>query len=143
MCHLCLKTEISDEETDKTHQNIVSDIPSGSQEDRRLNYGLQVIQLGVMLMQLNDTEKEGDGDRSLIIINWKMLMFYFRCRPRGMKINMPMRQCGLSQMLRHCILKRLLTEFFMVNLSIQEEGTGTIMRITSKWSTAFKTTKSA
>lgn len=73
----------SDEEPDKTHQNIVSDIPSGSQEDRRLNYGLQVIQLGVMLMQLYDTEKEGDGDRSLI--NWKMLMLYFRCRPRGMK----------------------------------------------------------
>ena len=55
---------------------------------------------------------------------------------------MPMRQCGLSQMLKHCILKRLLTEFFMVNLSIQEEGTGTIMPMISKWSTAFKTTKS-
>lgn len=49
----------SDEEADKAHQNIVSDIPSGSQEDRQLNYGL-LIQLGVMLMQLNDTEKEGD-----------------------------------------------------------------------------------
>ena len=34
-------------------------------------------------MQLNDTEREGDGDRSLI--NWKMLMLYFRCRPRGME----------------------------------------------------------
>ena len=34
-------------------------------------------------MQLNDTECEGDGDRSLI--NWKMLMLYFRCRPRVMK----------------------------------------------------------
>lgn len=64
-------------------QNIVSNIPSGSQEDRQLNYALQVIQLGVMLMQLNDTEREGDGDRSLI--NWKMLLLYLRCRPRGMK----------------------------------------------------------
>lgn len=62
---------------------VVSSIPSGSQDDRLLNYGLRVIQLGVMLMQLNDTESEGDGDRSLI--NWKMLMLYFRCRHRGMK----------------------------------------------------------
>lgn len=34
-------------------------------------------------MQLNDTEKEGDGDRSLI--NWKLLMLYFRSRARGVK----------------------------------------------------------
>ena len=61
----------------------ISNIPNGSPEDCQLNYGLQVIQLGMMLMQLNDTEREGDGDRSLI--NWKMLMLYFRCRPRGMK----------------------------------------------------------
>ena len=64
-------------------RNVVSSIPSGSQDDMLLNYGLQVIQLGVMLMQLNNTESEGDGDRSLI--NWKMLMLYFRCRHRGMK----------------------------------------------------------
>lgn len=48
-----------------------------------MNYGRQVLQLGVMLMQLNDTEREGDGDRSLI--NWKMLMLYFRCSSRGTK----------------------------------------------------------
>ena len=34
-------------------------------------------------MQLNDTEAEGDGERS--IINWKVLMLYYRCRSRGMK----------------------------------------------------------
>lgn len=34
-------------------------------------------------MQLNDTEAEGDRERS--IINWKMLMLYYRCRSRGMK----------------------------------------------------------
>ena len=68
---------------DQNCQNVVSSIPCGSQEDRQLNYGLQVIQLGMMLMQLNDTEHEGDGDRSLI--NWKMLLLYFRCRPKGMK----------------------------------------------------------
>lgn len=34
-------------------------------------------------MQLNDTEAEGDGQRSLR--NWKLLMLYFRSRPRGMK----------------------------------------------------------
>ena len=61
----------------------ISDIPPGSEEDRYLNYGLQVIQLGMMLMQLNDTEGEGDGERSLI--NWKMLLLYFRSRPRGKK----------------------------------------------------------
>ena len=44
----------------------VSGIRSDSQDDRLLNYGLQVLQLGVMLMQLNDTECEGDGARSLI-----------------------------------------------------------------------------
>lgn len=34
-------------------------------------------------MQLNDTEAEGDQECS--IINWKMLMLYYRCRSRGMK----------------------------------------------------------
>ena len=61
----------------------VSSIPTSSTEDRRMNYGLQVLQLGVFLMQLNDTEAEGDGERSLR--NWKMLMLYFRSRTRGMK----------------------------------------------------------
>ena len=64
-------------------RNVVSSTPTDIQDDRLFNYGLQVLQLGVMLMQLNDTEHEGDGNRSLI--NWKMLMLYFRCRPRGMK----------------------------------------------------------
>ena len=48
-----------------------------------MNYALQCIQLGMMLMQLNDTEKEGDGDRC--ITNWKLLMLYFRSRKRSMK----------------------------------------------------------
>lgn len=61
----------------------VSSIPTSSTEDRRMNYGLQVMQLGVLLMQLNDTEAEGDGQRSLR--NWKLLMLYFRSRSRGMK----------------------------------------------------------
>jgi hypothetical protein len=34
-------------------------------------------------MQLNDTEKKGDGERS--IINWKLLMLYFRACKRGTK----------------------------------------------------------
>ena len=34
-------------------------------------------------MQLNDTEREGDGERS--IINWKLLMLYFCSRKRGTK----------------------------------------------------------
>jgi hypothetical protein len=52
-------------------------------DDKVMNYALQCIQLGIMLMQLNDTEKEGDGDRCLM--NWKILMLYFRSRKRGMK----------------------------------------------------------
>ena len=51
--------------------------------DRVINYGLTCVQLGIMLMQLNDTEKEGDGQRCLI--NWKLLMLYFRSRNQGMK----------------------------------------------------------
>ena len=43
-------------------------------EDRLYNY----LQLGVLLMQLNDTEKEGDGERC--IMNRKLLMLYFRSR---------------------------------------------------------------
>lgn len=73
----------ADTQVQENCTSAISNISSGNQEDRVLNYGLQVIQLGMMLMQLNDTEHEGDGDRSLI--NWKMLMLYFRCRPRGMK----------------------------------------------------------
>ena len=61
----------------------VSTISTVSSEDRQMNYGLQVIQLGVMLLQLNETEAEGDGERSLR--NWKLLMLYFRSRSRGMK----------------------------------------------------------
>lgn len=54
-----------------------------AEEDRLKNYALQCLQLGVFLMHLNDTEKEGDGDRCLM--NWKLLMLYFRARPRGAK----------------------------------------------------------
>ena len=52
------------------------DMSEEHSDDRVMNYALQCIQLGIMLMQLNDTEKEGDGDRSLM--NWKVLMLYFR-----------------------------------------------------------------
>lgn len=61
----------------------VSDVELTHAEDGLMNYALQCIQLGVMLMQLNDTEKEGDGERSMI--NWKLLMLYFRSRPRSAK----------------------------------------------------------
>lgn len=60
-----------------------SDVPPIAKGDGVMNYSLQVLQLGFLLMQLNDTEKEGDGKRSLL--NWKILMLYFRCRARGMK----------------------------------------------------------
>ncbi len=61
----------------------VSDVDPSKSDDCLMNYAIQCIQLGTMLMQLNDTEKEGDGERSLI--NWKLLMLYFRSRSRGAK----------------------------------------------------------
>ena len=51
--------------------------------DHVTNYARQVIQMGLMLMNLNDTEREGDGE--CIIINWKVLLLYFRARKRGQK----------------------------------------------------------
>ena len=39
--------------------------------------------MGLMLMNLNDTEIEGDGRR--MVINWKVLLLYFRSRKRGQK----------------------------------------------------------
>ena len=71
------------ESTSSELKSNISSIPPDEVEDGLLNYGLQVIQLGVFLMQLNDTEAEGDGERS--IMNWKMLMLYYQCRSRGMK----------------------------------------------------------
>lgn len=61
----------------------VSDLPVSSNEDRIFNYGLQVIQLGVFLMQLDDTEREGDGER--MMRNWKLLLLFNRSRRRGKK----------------------------------------------------------
>ena len=61
----------------------VSDLPPSSSEDRIFNYGLQVIQLGVFLMQMDDTEREGDGER--MMRNWKLLMLFNRSRKRGKK----------------------------------------------------------
>lgn len=39
--------------------------------------------MGLMLMNLNDTEREGDGARS--VLNWKILLLYFRSRKREQK----------------------------------------------------------
>lgn len=68
-----------------TPADTLSNLPpqDTEKEDRVLNYGLQVIRLGTLLMQLHDTEKEGDGERN--VRNAKLLMLYFRSRPRGMK----------------------------------------------------------
>ena len=76
------REETSSEQNTPELPSPMSDIPPDT-DDREMNYALQCIQLGVMLMQLNDTEKEGDGERRLI--NWKLLMLYFRSRKHGMK----------------------------------------------------------
>ena len=44
---------------------------------------MQLIQLGVFLLQLDDTEREGDGER--MMRNWKLLMLYSRSRKRAKK----------------------------------------------------------
>ena len=59
------------------------DTTSKKGQDRILNYGMQVIQLGVFLLQLDDTEREGDGER--MMRNWKLLMLYSRSRKRAKK----------------------------------------------------------
>lgn len=61
----------------------VSELPTNGEEDRILNYGLQILQLGVFLMQLDDTEREGDGQR--MMRNWKMLLLFNRAAKRGKK----------------------------------------------------------
>ena len=45
-------------------------------DDKVQNYGLSLIELFVVLMQLNDTVHEGDGDRN--VINWKYLLWVFK-----------------------------------------------------------------
>lgn len=65
-----------------------------SSDDHVNNYARQVIQMGLMLMNLNDTEKEGDGRR--MVINWKILLLYFRSCKWGR--NMLMRPCDFYHM---------------------------------------------
>ena len=71
------------------HQNLSAAVllpdPEGEQcmstniqEDKIANYSHQVIELGLILMQLIDTAREGDGERS--VRNWKMLTCYFKSR---------------------------------------------------------------
>lgn len=45
-------------------------------DDYIRNYGLQFINLTVMLMQLKDTAAEGDGDRAAV--NEKLLLTFFK-----------------------------------------------------------------
>lgn len=44
-----------------------------SDDDKVMNYGLCLIELFVIPMQVNDTVHEGDGDRN--VINWKYLLW--------------------------------------------------------------------
>ena len=45
-------------------------------DDKVQNYGLSLIELFIVLMQLNDTIHEGDGDRN--VIKWKYLLWVFK-----------------------------------------------------------------
>lgn len=44
-------------------------------EDKIHNYSRQVVVLGMILVQLIDTAREGDGERS--VRNWKLMTAYF------------------------------------------------------------------
>ena len=67
----------------KTPPSSTTSTETSRAEDRLHNYASQCLQLGVLLMQLNDTEEEGDGERC--IMNWKLYMLYFCSRSRGKK----------------------------------------------------------
>ena len=45
-------------------------------DDKVQYYGLSLIELFIVLMQLNDTIHEGDGDRN--VMNWKYLLWVFK-----------------------------------------------------------------
>ena len=47
------------------------------EDDYILNYGLRILEVVMLLLQLKDTTKEGDGTRAAI--NEKMLMSFFKC----------------------------------------------------------------
>ena len=69
-------TQHSSKETSSSSSS--ASTKTSTAEDRLYNYASQCLQFGVLLMQLNDTEKEGDGERC--IMNRKLLMLYFRSR---------------------------------------------------------------
>ncbi|KAK3755179.1 hypothetical protein QZH41_010699 [Actinostola sp. cb2023] len=53
------------------------------EDDHMTNYALWVMQFGLLLMQMNDTEKEGDGERAMR--NNKLLLLMFRTGRHGKK----------------------------------------------------------
>jgi hypothetical protein len=92
------------------------DTTSKKGQDRILNYGMQVIQLGVFLLQLDDTEREGDGER--MMRNWKL----------GRELrSMHLRQCALLRTAMRYFQKRWLIGLYMANLSIPKVEKVTIM----------------
>ena len=36
-----------------------------TKDDHLANYDIWIVQMGMLLLQLNDTEKEGDGERTV------------------------------------------------------------------------------
>ena len=107
-----------------------SDIPPTSKEDGVMNYSLQVLQLGFLLIQLNDTEREGDGNRSLL--NWKILMLYFRCRSRGMKYAFEaMRFITMTKALYTARMAHRVIHGQFINTRVE---LATITQMISKWS---------
>ena len=119
--------ETSCEENQTKLPSPMSDMPPEN-DDKVMNYTLQCIQLGVMLMQLNDTEKEGDGERSLI--NWKLLMLYFRARKHGKKY-------AYEAMRLITCVKGLYTEQMAHHVT-----QGQFVLMTSRWKCLLSTTRS-
>lgn len=79
-------------------------------------------------MQLNDTEKEGDGERC--IMNWKLLMLYFRSRSRGKKYAFEAMRLPVITSVKALYTEKSLFKSLMDNLLMSEVVQETTMPMT-------------
>lgn len=80
---LVLRNYYTNERSDGNNSKDQDRAADSTKDDHLANYGIWIIQMGMLLLQLNDTEKEGDGERT--IINSKVLLLMFRSTTRSKK----------------------------------------------------------